>query len=290
MRFFSEILLMGGALYLFFLGFLFLFGERLVFHPPRPPYSSEDLEFSLLPTPSGEKVAAVFLPEPDAPAALIYSHGNAEDLAALLPRLERIASLGVSVLAYDYPGYGASTGKPTESGVYEAAEAAMTFLQKQGYPPSRIFLMGFSLGSAPTIFLAHRHAVAGIILQGAFLSAYRTVTLFPIFPGDRFVNEDRIASIVCPALFIHGTDDRVVPFWHGRSLYDRYRGPKEGLWIEGGGHNGLWGHAPTQLSDALEAFFTRTLPQGTAPLRRRKEEGRLAIKKKKRVRQRVSKA
>lgn len=282
MRFFSEILLMGGSLYLFLSGFLLLFGERLLFHPPQPPYTREEMDFLTLPCPSGASVAALFLPVADASAVVLYSHGNAEDLAALRPRLERIASLGISVLAYDYPGYGASGGKPTEAGVYEAAEAALTFLLKEGYPPSHIFLMGFSLGSAPTIAMAQRHAVAGIILQGAFLSAFRTVTRFPIFPGDRFVNASRIASLFCPALFIHGTRDRVVPLWHGQALYQRYRGPKECLWVEGGEHNGLWAYAPDQLLDAMEQFFARTLPLGAEPLRRRERSPRLAGRRRKR--------
>ena len=284
MRFFSEMLLMGGAIYLFLSGFLLLFGERFLFHPPRPPYTAEEVETLPLTTPSGGTVAAVFLPVADAPAVLLYAHGNAEDLAALSPRLERIASLGISVLAYDYPGYGASTGKPTEAGIYEAAETAMAFLLKRGYAPSHIFLMGFSLGTAPTLFLAQRHAVAGMILQGAFLSAFRTVTVLPIFPGDRFVNAARIASIACPALFIHGTRDRVVPLWHGQALYQRYRGPKEHLWIDGGEHNGLWGYAPAQLLDTLESFFSRTLPLGTAPLRRNDRSPRLAGKKRRKPR------
>ena len=45
---------------------------------------------------------------------------------------------------------------------------------------------------------------------------------------------DKISPI--PLIVIHGTKDRVVPFYHGKRLYDKAKDPKE-LWtIKNGGH------------------------------------------------------
>jgi fermentation-respiration switch protein FrsA (DUF1100 family) len=43
----------------------------------------------------------------------------------------------------------------------------------------------------------------------------------------------------CPVLVIHGTEDEVIPFSHGRQLYEAANQPRQSLWVEGAGHNDL---------------------------------------------------
>ena len=80
---------------------------------------------------------------------MIYWHGNGGNLSMWLPVLADLRGRGMSVLAVDYRGYGASSGKPSESGVYRDAEAATAYfnqhLRREGAP---VFHWGRSLGCA----------------------------------------------------------------------------------------------------------------------------------------------
>ena len=96
--------------------------------------------------------------------------------------------------------------------------------------------MGYSLGSGPTIHLAAQHKTAGVIIQSGFISAYRVVTHYPIFLGDKFENLRQLSKIHDPMLFIHGTADQTIPFYHGQTLYRYANKPKMFLWVEGANH------------------------------------------------------
>lgn len=64
----------------------------------------------------------------------------------------------VNIFSYDYEGYGASSGKPSESALYEDIDAAYKGLvEKMSIPAEKIILYGQSIGSAPTIHLAARY-------------------------------------------------------------------------------------------------------------------------------------
>lgn len=130
--------------------------------------------------------------------------------------------------------------EPNEQSTYEAIRGVYhALVHKKGVSPSRIILFGHSLGSGPSFYLASRHKVAGMIVEGAFLSAFRVMTHVKLLPFDRYDNLKRLSSIDCPILFIHGRLDKVVPFWHGQTLYRKYQGPKTRYWVADAGHNNL---------------------------------------------------
>jgi hypothetical protein len=189
---------------------------------------------------SGKPLAAYWRPATNATVTLLHSHGNAEEIGDLTDIFDGCAAAGMNVLAYDYPGYGLSAGKPTEKSCYEAAERAYAFLtQKKGIRPETIIVVGRSLGSGPACYLAEKYPVKSLIIESGFLSAPRVVTRYRILPLDAFPNAQRITKITCPKLFIHGTADPVIPFWHGRQLYSLSGGKKEFFWVQGAGHNDL---------------------------------------------------
>lgn len=87
---------------------------------------------------------------PDAPWVLI-SHGNYGNIAyGGRPQFYAwFRDLGVNLFAYDYRGFGASDGTPSEAGVYADANAAYRYLTDSLHvPPSRIILFGHSLAPA----------------------------------------------------------------------------------------------------------------------------------------------
>lgn len=232
------------------------FSNHLIFQPPPSQYTSTASRLQLLNTVDGAQVAAFwYAPAGPDDRVLLWSHGNAEDLGGLVPLHRELVSQGFGILAYDYPGYGLSAGSPNEHGCYEAIDTAYHFLTtEQNIAPSRIIIVGQSVGSGPACWLAEREEAAGLVLISPFLSAFRTVTRVPLFPGDKFPNIHRIKKIDEALLIVHGTVDRTIPFAQGQRLYELHRGPKQFLPIEGAGHNTIWPIGYDQIEAALLEF------------------------------------
>ena len=54
---------------------------------------------------------------------------------------------------------------------------------------------------------------------------------------DPFPNIERIDRINCPLLSIHGAADSIIPFSHGKRLFDLAKEPKLFVPVEGADHN-----------------------------------------------------
>lgn len=208
-----------------------------------------------IPTGDGQSIAAVHLPNPAARHTLWFFHGNAESLADVEPFLRELHARGFAVFAYDYPGYGVSTGTPNEQAIYAANAVAARYLtEKLQTPLDRVILFGRSLGGGPATDLAVRERVAGLVLQSTFMSVYRVVTTWPLLPFDQFTNLKKIRDVRCPVLVMHGTADEVIAFKHGEKLHAAASAPKRHLWIEGARHNDFTYVAGERLWQALREF------------------------------------
>src|SRR5262249_24974793 len=106
----------------------------------------------------------------------------------------------------------------------------------------------------PAVHLAARKPAAGLILQSPFLSAFRVLTRVPILPFDKFPNDKQIARVRCPVLIIHGTNDTVIPPWHGQKLWDAANRPKQLVMVPGADHNDLNFVAGASYFQTLQAF------------------------------------
>lgn len=210
----------------------------MIFYPPACSYqpSTHIVE---IPVSTDQHVAAFWLPpRSENDFVVIFSHGNAEDVGHNIDFAQDYHLRGFGVLFYDYRGYGLSPGRPSEHNTYEDIEAAYGYLvNDRKIAPSRIIVHGRSVGSGPSAYLAQKHALAGLILESPFVSAFRVVTHWPIIPFDKYKNLSRIKDIHCPVLIIHSRDDDIVPFWHGEKLFNAANDPKMRLWLEGLGHN-----------------------------------------------------
>ncbi|MEI7945292.1 MAG: alpha/beta hydrolase [bacterium] len=213
--------------------------NTILFHPHPPDYTWQTPHIINIGDAS-TPIAAYWQPQTNATVALLYSHGNAEDIGDLTELFNAIAQAGISVLAYDYPGYGFSGGRPSEKNCYETAEKAYSFLTTQKkIKPENIIILGRSLGSGPACYLAEKYPVSGLIVESGFLSAQRVVTRIRLLPMDTFPNVERITNISCRKLFIHGTHDSVIPFWHGKKMYELSGGMKQYHWVPEAGHDDL---------------------------------------------------
>jgi hypothetical protein len=232
----------------------YFFSNSLIFQP-QPATYSDTSEILKLKSANGELISAVYLPNDAAKYTILYSHGNAEDLGDMLPVIQEIQAMGFAVLSYDYQGYGTSGGQPTVSKSYQDIDAAYHYLTETlGIAPNQIIIYGRSVGGGPSVDLAARQPVAGLILESTFVSAFRALTQVPLYPFDKFENLAKIKQVNSPVLVMHGTEDEVVRFWHGQALFAAAQEPKLSLWVEGAGHNEVMWVAGDRYSAALRDF------------------------------------
>jgi len=225
--------------YLGAIGFAYCFADQMIF--PVVPSSYERLpDLQTVETSEGDTIAVVYLPVEGSQKLLLYSHGNGEDLGSIWPILKMYQSRGIAVLAYDYPGYGLSSGRASEKSVLAAADSVFQYATaKLGYRTADIVLYGRSLGSGPSTWLTTRYPVQGLILEGAFSSTFRVMTRFKILPFDTFDNLPLLRASRCPVLVLHGEKDLTVPFEHGHALIQAAGERGQHLWLPEAGHNDI---------------------------------------------------
>ena len=201
----ASLLRIAVLLYLGLIAFGYFLSDRYIFLP-RPSSYKDTPEFLKLTAEDGNKITALYLPNPSAKYTLLISHGNSEDLGDDRDWHQDLRKAGFNVFAYDYEGYGTSEGKPNESRTYQDEDAAYSYLVTVlKTPPNRIIIFGKSVGSGPAVYIAARQPVAGLILQSPFTSTFRVLTRIPILPFDKFPNYKIIRHVHCPVLIIHGT-------------------------------------------------------------------------------------
>ncbi len=218
-------------------------------------------------TSDGVQLQAFYVPRPDTDRVLLYLHGNAGNASMRLSDAVQLANLGTNVLLLSYRGYGKSKGSPSEAGVYLDGKSALEYLQAHlGFPLERTIILGRSLGSAVAIELAQGSSVAGLILVTPFSSGRdlaRSMGLSWIawVTGQPFNSLDKIRQVTAPILFIHGTDDHIVPQALGRKLYDQCGCPKEWKSVQGADHNDLVPIAGRQFWDWIQQFLDSYIPR-----------------------------
>ncbi|KAJ4985074.1 abhydrolase domain-containing protein [Stagonosporopsis vannaccii] len=197
-----------------------------------------------------ERLAFRLLQDDPEARLLIYFHGNAATLGQQR-RTEEYRSYAsgacekVFVLAFDYRGFGMSSGEPSEVGLRNDAEAVVDWaLNVAKIAPERILLLGHSLGTAVSAAVALQYAemgveFAGIILCAAFTNAgnafasYSIGGVIPVLAPVKMIpaiqnwfsrkirepwrTDVRLAALTrtCSKLrlvFIHAEDDGTMPW------------------------------------------------------------------------------
>jgi len=228
----------------------FFLKEKIAFPAPKANYVFGDPFFMI-----DDKISAIFLKAENAKFTVIYSHGNGEDIGEILPLLKLWQKRGFNILAYDYFGYGHSKGTPSQDNILEAADIAFAWTQKNlGITKENTIIAGYSLGGAAAIHLASQNDVAGLIVMGAFSTAFNAVLPYNIFPFDMLKNIEKINLVSAPVLFIHGTADRIVPYRNCKALYTKRENNKTLLTIQGAGHLDLFDYNPALFWDAINNF------------------------------------
>ena len=231
------------------LAIVFVRQESLIYFPDRHVRSTPaDLGMAFedvrLTTDDGVAVAAWWIPAPNSRGALIFCHGNAGNMGDRIGKLRLFYDLGLSVLTFDYRGYGSSEGKPSEEGTARDMDAAVAHVRDAiGVPLDRTVFYGESLGGAVAIEAAVRFPPAALVAESTFTSAramarrhYPFVPAFLVRVG--YDSLSRVAALACPKLFLHGPPDTIVPFEMGEALFRAAPEPKRFATLVGDHNSG----------------------------------------------------
>lgn len=213
-------------------------------------------------TEDGEQLQCYWLSNSSSSRIVLYFHGNAGNIGQRLPQLQKLAGTGVNVLGAGYRGYGKSTGRPTEQGIYADGRAALRYATEQlGFDLHQVFLLGRSIGTTVTLEIAGGRSLAGVILvtpltSGKEMAREHGFGPLAFFAGNKFNNLDKIGRLKAPLLIIHGTEDSVTPFYMGKRLFSMAPEPKQFVAIPGGGHNDIgWTYGNNAYWEAVSGFL-----------------------------------
>jgi fermentation-respiration switch protein FrsA (DUF1100 family) len=218
--------------YLIYCGLLFLLQRQVLFPRymiPNPGATDADamgIETLWLETSFG-KVEAWFLrPAAGAAAtpapAVIFAHGNGELIDFWPKMLDRFAEMGFGLMLVEYPGYGRSSGTPSQTRIAETfALAYDRLVSRPDVDPARIVLFGRSLGGGAVCELSLTKPAAALILMSCFKSVRSFAVRYlapPFLIRDPLDNLAAVRRFEGPVLVIHGRHDEVIPFGHGQAL------------------------------------------------------------------------
>ena len=268
-------------------GVIFCHGcaSRLLYYPTdrdygRPSDAGLRYEEVTFPSRDGTRLSGWFVPAVGMPkGTVLHFHGNAQNMTAHFSFVSWLPREGFNVFVFDYRGYGKSEGRPGRKGVHEDSCAALAYLRSRSdIDTGRILVLGQSLGGANALAAIHSEGADGIravALDSAFYS-YRlivrdTIKHIPVLSLLRwplsFVvisNAKSPSSTIgqlqpIPVLIFHGTDDPVVPFRHGRLLFERAEEPRTLVTIPSGGHTDAFIRQDPVFRKQLVDFFESVL-------------------------------
>lgn len=216
----------------------------------------------LFDTEDGEQLVLwVSPPSPNSPT-IYYLPGNAGNLATRIGRFSHFIDMGYGVVAIAYRGSSGSTGSPDEENLSQDSLQVFDVLDEiLGVSTGGVIVYGESLGTGLATKIGANRDATAVILEAPFTSIpalaqvqYPNLDLTKILT-QIWDNASQIPAVMEPLLILHGTEDKLVPIEHGRTIF-RLAGSQD-KWIEqleGVGHNEIW--TPDALN-ALYAFIDR---------------------------------
>lgn len=206
-------------------------------------------------------------------AAILFFHGNAENISTHIASVQWLPQYGYDVYLFDYRGYGLSQGEPTvELVVTDAVTVIDAVVKRLGVKPEQLILFGQSLGGAIALNAAQqtrlKYQFAGVVVDSTF-SSFRGIAreklgefwlTWPLqwplsysFTNEYPPMEAAAALKGVPLLVIHGDSDNIIPWHHGKFIYDAASEPKQ-LWTINDGR-----HIDSMLRPDVRERFVRYL-------------------------------
>ncbi len=232
-----------------------------------PRHFGVDFEAFAIATRDGEQLRGWALAPPAAAAAqptrrahILYFHGNGGNLSIWAPILAGIARQGHRVVAFDYRGYGQSSGRPTERGLYRDVDAILGRFWADPQVDRPVVYWGRSLGGTMAAYAASVKPPDGLILESSFpdvrtLLRGSPLALLGLFSSYRFPATEHLRAVTAPTLVMHGDNDHVIPIRQGQALFEAIAGPKRFVTIQAADHNDAAPPDPRTYWQSVDEFI-----------------------------------
>jgi hypothetical protein len=254
-------------------GWMYLQQPTMIFFPYRelsatPSDWGLDYEEVQINTADQVRLHGWYIPHPRARGVVLFFHGNAGNISHRGESIAIFHRLGLSVLIFDYRGYGRSEGRPDEPGMYRDATAAWRYLTEvRGHAAAEIVLFGRSLGGAVAAQLASRVSPGGLMLESTLSSARDFArSVFPLLSRVVVLRYDfdtaqSLQRVHCPVLVLHSPSDEIMPYALGEKVYEAAGEPRRLVQLEGDHNSGFLRSQP-RYERALAAFIDAYVAQG----------------------------
>lgn len=254
--------------YLMFIGVLAVTQRDMMYFPSSVISEAQmrtltDYQEIQIQTQDGLSLRSYFIPPQDStkPVAIFF-HGNASHPSWEAFKAQYMREQGYGVLLASYRGYTGNAGSPSEAGLFLDGKAYADFV-KRDYPQNPLILYGSSLGGAVAVETALHTQPQALILEVPFLSAvdvalrfYPYIPFLNILVKDPYRNDQKIAKIKAPVLFILAEKDEVVSFESGIKLFDLANEPKTKVVYATSTHANVYSHgAQADVSKFLKEVF-----------------------------------
>ena len=237
MNYLTIILLIFVLIYFFILLSTYVFQRNLLYHPTENNYSGDQLLVSIekvkIKTQDNiELISWYHKKNLNDYKTILFLHGNAGSLENRIHKINHFQNININFLIIAWRGFNGNEGKPTEKGLYEDAESAVSWLKSKGIKESNIIIYGESLGTGVATEIAQNKNFAGIILESPFTSMIDAgKDKYPYLPvrlllKDKYESDKKIKNINTPILIMHGKVDNIVPFHMGKKMYELANEPK----------------------------------------------------------------
>jgi len=251
MRILKIIILIGLALYLAGLLFVYTQQRKLMYFPPTNYLTPSDVGLEqakeiTVRSKTGDELLAWWVAPQARKPVIMFFHGNGSAVYSNHDIYRDLSASGYGILGVAYPGYPGSSGKPTEAALVAAAYTQYDFLIDQGTEADSIIFYGTSLGAGVAAQLSKTRKPALIIMEAPFTSALdiarSQLKIYPVslLMKDTFLSDEALQGSDIPMLWLHGTNDTIISHEMGQHLFEGYDGPKVAHVIQGGQHTNLW--------------------------------------------------
>ena len=220
---------------------------------------------------------------------MLVIHGIFARSVTMMSTAKALSQAGYRAVLVDLRGHGRSSGEYLTFGVQEAKDLSQVIdaLQERGLVAGKIGVYGISYGATTSIHLAGvdprvqavvavapfstmrdevphfgRTMVPGVgtaIPEETYQEAITEAGQKAGFDPDEASAVAAIQRTTAPVLIMHGTDDKVVPCWHGVRLHEAARDHSRLVLIPGIGHTGVWFDHSGEVADRACAWFDRYL-------------------------------
>lgn len=231
--------------------FMYISQERLLYFPSKeidanPKDAGLPYQEVFFQAADGTKLWGWFIDTPNSLGVILYCHGNAGNITHRLESLRMFYQMQLQCFIFDYRGYGKSEGSPQEHGTYQDVEAAWKYLvEEKKISPEKIFVFGRSMGGPIAAYIASQKKPGALILESTFTSVPELASeLYPLMPIKflariRYPTKSYLERTLCPVLVFHSKDDELVPYSHGKKLFEIAKEPKDFMEMRGGHNNGF---------------------------------------------------